>query len=77
MDKADIAIDLESTYREAALSEALHTRTSIKQLIRDGEVVCIDCEEPIPKQRLAVCPNAARCMDCQDYQETKHGRHHR
>jgi len=27
--------------------------------------MCIDCEEPIPAARLAVHPNADRCVQCQ------------
>lgn len=34
---------------------------------RDGN--CIDCDEPIPTERLAALPNAERCIYCQERQE--------
>lgn len=30
---------------------------------------CIDCDEPIPAERLAALPNAERCIYCQERQE--------
>jgi hypothetical protein len=36
--------------------------------------VCADCEERIPKQRLALVPGALRCAPCQCEEErSKHG----
>jgi hypothetical protein len=30
-----------------------------------GAVICYECQVEIPKERLAILPNAVRCIDCQ------------
>ncbi|MFZ2948217.1 MAG: TraR/DksA C4-type zinc finger protein [Desulfuromonadaceae bacterium] len=41
--------------------------------VREGEVDCIDCDNPIPPARLAVQPNAERCVQCQtDFETRRH-----
>lgn len=31
--------------------------------------ICIDCDSPIPKNRLAARPGCSRCIVCQQYYE--------
>lgn len=31
--------------------------------------ICEDCPDPIEPQRLAACPGARRCIDCQERSE--------
>jgi RNA polymerase-binding transcription factor DksA len=32
--------------------------------------LCFACHEPIEADRLAICPEAEFCLDCQEYRET-------
>nr|WP_082708542.1 TraR/DksA C4-type zinc finger protein [Marinobacterium profundum] len=47
------------------------------QLIVDGQVLCIDCDEAVQPGRLAAKPTAARCIHCQGIQERKGAQHGR
>ncbi|MFM9916673.1 MAG: TraR/DksA family transcriptional regulator [Rhizobacter sp.] len=40
------------------------------RLERDAYGQCIDCEEPIPFERLLIEPEAERCLACQSTHET-------
>lgn len=63
MDIADIAEQNEQREREEALrAQALRAGASAPS--PDGN--CADCGEPIDPQRLAVCPTAGRCVECQN-----------
>lgn len=41
-------------------------------LAEEGEVVCVDCDEPIGAARKAALPSADRCIDCQQAYERKY-----
>jgi len=59
MRDADVST-LERAARELALIDAAYER------LADGRYgVCVDCEEPIPVERLLANPEAARCAACQ------------
>jgi len=73
-DITDHASALEQLQRDQAL--AARPRREPPQLISDGRVLCIDCEEPIPAPRLASKPNAARCIDCQRLHEKQEQQRH-
>lgn len=36
------------------------------QLVIEGVVCCLECEEPIPLVRLAAVPGCVRCAECQE-----------
>lgn len=36
------------------------------QLVIEGVVCCLECEEPIPLARLAAVPGCVRCAECQE-----------
>ncbi|MGH1460985.1 MAG: TraR/DksA C4-type zinc finger protein [Neptuniibacter sp.] len=72
-DIVDNAKKLELKQRQVALKNALSHREP-EQDIRDGKAFCISCGIEIPAARLAVKPNAARCIHCQQIEEQKHGR---
>lgn len=70
MDEADLAQINEERERDRALAAALaHPR--LVPLCIDGVRVCRDCEEPIGAPRLAVCPGAVRCAECQGAAERR------
>ena len=70
MDQFDRAQALEQQFRDAALKAAQPTGQQAKRVI--GEVVlCQDCDTEIPPKRLAVLPNATRCILCQQIAEAK------
>jgi phage/conjugal plasmid C-4 type zinc finger TraR family protein len=35
----------------------------------DEEVLCVDCDNPIPPKRIAAMPSATRCIKCQSRSE--------
>jgi phage/conjugal plasmid C-4 type zinc finger TraR family protein len=63
VDKAQAA---EETQRAAALSRARKKSLVARSSERPGAPRdCIDCEEPIPKERLTALPQARRCVQCE------------
>jgi RNA polymerase-binding transcription factor DksA len=68
MDDIDIAQYLEECERSEALRRVKDSNEeSDLQLVdrEHGIVICLDCDAPIPKERLAVQKYAVRCIDCQ------------
>lgn len=74
MDIADRAEIEEQQERDRALAEqrARAEAGADKPLVIDGRVCCRDCELPIPEERLAANPNAARCVECKARWEKAH-----
>lgn len=58
----ETAAKLAEDEREAALERHRQEMRSV-QASPDGS--CLECGLPIPSGRLAVWPNAARCVECQ------------
>jgi len=74
MDDADRAKQLEMQQRQRAIDNALSEPDhgwGESQLTVSNEIVCIDCYDPIPKERLAIKPDACRCVDCKEVWEKK------
>ena len=70
MDVLDDAKQLEMRQRDQALaSHQARQEPEPEQWIDNGIVCCIDCEVPIPTERLDAKPNAARCIECQSLYE--------
>jgi RNA polymerase-binding transcription factor DksA len=69
MDEIDFAQYLEECERNEALRRLKHSHEEDeeKQVVDDksGTVLCLDCDAPIPKARLAAQRYAVRCIDCQ------------
>jgi DnaK suppressor protein len=68
MDYIDIAQIVEECTRAEALQRLKASLAENEQQVTDPErglVVCLDCEAPIPLERLAANPRAVRCIDCQ------------
>lgn len=63
-DPSDVATHHEEQERERILN-AHKSRPVESPLIIDGSRCCKDCEEPIPKQRIATVPTCVRCVDCE------------
>lgn len=74
-DLADISgprIDFETELNvRAALDAMLPDEPQVIIAGDDGApmIICYDCEDPIPPQRLAAKPHATRCVDCQERRE--------
>ncbi|EKE2594390.1 TraR/DksA family transcriptional regulator [Salmonella enterica subsp. enterica serovar Nima] len=63
---------------EAQALDALHRQSALERHRRrtagdhDNETgYCQSCGEPIPAARLAACPGALRCIDCQTVYELR------
>lgn len=69
MDDADHAQRREELQREDGITSArilaAFNRWPQGPVKRD----CLDCEEPIPEERLAAIPGAVRCTTCQEAHE--------
>lgn len=50
---------------EVSLKNFLQSQSAKKQRIIDAVVMCEDCENEIPTERLTVLPHCTRCIDCQ------------
>ena len=74
MDNVDRAKQSELRQRQAAVDAARTPSDNGEQLIVDGAVLCIDCREPIPEERLAAFPQAVRCVECKEYYEHEQAR---
>ena len=73
MDDLDRAQLLEEAERDAALQRVLNrTQTESPKVTFLGVRICIDCEEPIGRNRLKAKPDAVRCIDCETINEKKH-----
>lgn len=56
----------EALARRFALARVAAGRPRVPQkLDTAGQVVCMECGNVIPAKRLAIVPDAARCIDCQ------------
>jgi len=70
MDDLDHAKDLEMMQRDHALKNAQNRAPQPDQEKDEfGQIICIDCGDPIPKERLKIHPLAARCVDCKTAHE--------
>ncbi|MBS7789247.1 TraR/DksA C4-type zinc finger protein [Roseococcus sp. SDR] len=53
--------------RDAHHAQSIAAVTS--RLSQPGALICVDCEEPIPKARHTAMPSAIRCAPCQEAME--------
>lgn len=66
MDLIDKSSDAEQLFRNAEINN--HINQSPITRSRD---TCIDCDEPIPSERLNISGHIVRCIDCQNIYEHK------
>lgn len=72
VDDADRAKVLEMRERQQSILNQLATPDHApgeKPLIVGGEHYCLDCAEPISKERLKAHPGAVRCVSCKSLWE--------
>lgn len=65
MDPADRASEIQERVDAAAKAAAVHTGTGVNRSPH-ASPLCVECGHGIPAERLAVMPEASRCVDCQD-----------
>lgn len=70
MDEFDRAQELEQRQRDQAISRARHRKRETPRM-HDGVRVCIDCDDPVEPARIALLPDAARCISCQTDHERR------
>lgn len=68
-DPLDQAADLTDQQRDDALAAGAATRAALFRGAAPTARDCIDCGDPIPAERLAAVPGAARCVLCQQIHE--------
>jgi len=67
-DEADRAQVVEEAHRTASIN-AQRNQPRRAQKIRNGLIVCEDCEITISNRRLSRSPHATRCVPCQSDHE--------
>jgi len=70
MDIIDRAQEYEIVLREVAIAQARNGVTDTPPLYLDRVRCCVDCETPIPEERLRLRPHAVRCVGCQEKHES-------
>ena len=70
-DIIDRAQQTEQRNLNRSLAQALHRPAEPPQWIEDGQVLCMDCTNPIPEARLKAKPDAARCVFCQSVKDRR------
>lgn len=70
-DEIDRAQESEAQFQEYALRAA---RRGSKGQALSASRRCVDCDEPISDERIALVPWAVRCIDCQLEAETQRTR---
>lgn len=76
MDEGDYSKKYEMEFEERNLRAQLEKPDhgpGESQLFINDEVCCIDCHEPIPKERIKIKPGAVRCVDCKKLWEVRRG----
>ena len=65
-DVVDKANDLAQTLNDTALNAALTQGAKEPPQLKDktGQVICLECAEPVPLARLAILPNTPWCVEC-------------
>lgn len=69
-DAIDQAQDFALMHQEITRNRILQSRQKQDIPIPDHRE-CIDCGEPIPKERLQIRPGTVRCIDCQERKERR------
>lgn len=65
MDTADQAAMHQMADTEAALiMQRQQARPGLQLFAADGTVLCLECEAPIPPERLRLHPQSSFCVDC-------------
>jgi len=71
-DDLDRAKDVEMQFRELSIDKTINGSQFPKQkLDENGRIVCLDCGDLLPQQRLDIEPKAARCVPCKEALENK------
>jgi len=66
MDVIDKSSDIEQLLRDAEINNCINK--VVPKRISDN---CIDCDEPIPSERLNAGCHVVRCIDCQHIYELR------
>lgn len=74
-DVADRAGELEEQQRAQALRARSAVVVEMPRHDRDGERICLGCEERLSQKRLKASPRAVRCVECQDLHEKRQRRY--
>jgi len=75
---ADLLVDINVAEIDRDVVEFRELEDALLRLAEGGYGICVDCEEPIDKNRLENNPAAARCYKCQQAFEHKDRQvHHR
>ena len=75
---ADLLVDVNVAEIDRDVGEFREVEAALLRLAGGGYGFCVDCEEPIDKNRLDSNPAAARCYNCQQvFEDADRQVHHR
>lgn len=63
---ADLFTDIDLSEIDRDVAELKDVEAALTAIAEGTYGVCIDCEEPIPVERLEKLPSARRCRNCQE-----------
>lgn len=63
---ADLIMDLNLAETNRDIDELQELRAALKRIDTGTYGICVDCGEPIARERLEAHPAAARCLECQE-----------
>jgi DnaK suppressor protein len=63
---ADLLTDIDLSEIDRDVAELKDVEAALTAVAEGTYGVCIDCEEPIPLERLEKLPSARRCRNCQE-----------
>jgi len=70
---------MSSQFDQAQVFEERDRQTALARVckkvsvVHDHWLICVDCEEDIPKARREAVPGTTMCIDCANSREKKHG----
>lgn len=68
-DQFDRAQELETLFRNAAISNRPIQAEEKPDEDEDGNRYCLNCGSVVPPKRIEALPNAVRCVSCQSRKE--------
>ncbi|HCH3753755.1 TPA: TraR/DksA C4-type zinc finger protein [Vibrio parahaemolyticus] len=68
-DQFDRAQELETLFRNAAISNRPILAEEKPDEDEDGNRYCLSCGSVVPPERIGALPNAVRCVSCQSRKE--------
>jgi len=68
-DSADRADDVIAMDLQLAMAAHEQAAQDVDQIRIGDEVICVDCDDVVPAERVKAAPHCVRCITCQEIHE--------